>query len=162
MVKTQKKDPIQESRTQFLMGILSRIVVGMVLIYSGFSKAIGPAGEFAASIDAYRILPTSLVISTARFLPWIELYAGLFLICGYFQKTVAKFTTFLFGAFIFVLLLSLLRGIDPASCGCFGEGIALSLPQAIVLDGVLLALSYFLVKKASHRLTVDAWIRQGS
>ena len=44
-----------------ILTLLSRIVVGAVLLYSGFMKAVGPSAEFSAAISAYKILPPAFV-----------------------------------------------------------------------------------------------------
>lgn len=150
------------SPLQNVASVATRIIIGGVLIYAGFSKLVAPVGEFAAVIDAYKVLPTSSAIEFAGILPWIELYAGVFVLFGYFMKTGARVAAVLFAMFLVVMILTFLRDIHPASCGCFGAGIKLTPGQGIVLDAALLGLAYFLVAKSSRVLSVDEWIGKGS
>ncbi|MBI3291386.1 MAG: DoxX family membrane protein [Elusimicrobia bacterium] len=140
--------------------LIARCLVGGVLAYAGFSKATGPVAEFAAAIDAYQIVQTSSAVALAGVLPWIELYTGVFLLFGYLTRAAARVAVFLFAVLLVVFIVSLWRGIDPASCGCFGAGVTLSVRQAIAADTVLFGLSCFLMAQPSRTLLVDAWIHK--
>lgn len=158
-MKPPPKPPI--SSLQNAASVIARIIVGGVLIYAGFSKLVAPVGEFAAAIDAYKILPTSSAIEFAGILPWVELYAGVFVLFGYFLKTGVRVAAVLFAMFLIVLVLSFLRGINPATCGCFGAGVKLTPAQGIAFDAVLFSLAYYLWAKPSMFLSAEAWISKG-
>src|SRR5690348_1460828 len=102
------------------IALISRLIVGGILLYAGFMKAVGPSAEFAAMIVAYKIIPASLATPLAVALPYIEMWTGLFIFCGFYVRYAASVAMVLFGIFILALASTLVRGIDLASCGCFG------------------------------------------
>src|SRR5450755_4331896 len=99
---------------------VARALVGGILIYAGFMKAAGPAAEFAAAIAAYKIVPATLNAPMSMALPYIEMWVGLFVLFGLYTQEAALAASFLFSLFFVALAAALLRGIDLASCGCFG------------------------------------------
>jgi uncharacterized membrane protein YphA (DoxX/SURF4 family) len=127
--------------------LLARIIVGGVLVYAGFMKAIGPSAEFAAIIAAYKILPAALVTPLSMALPYIEMWIGLFVLAGFYTRQAAIAAVVLIGAFSIALVSALVRGIDLASCGCFGAD-ALSPRYTIVMDAVLFTLSVVIYRQA--------------
>lgn len=153
--KSLQADPTILTRAQ--VGL--RLLVGAVLTYAGFSKAMGPVAEFAATIDFYQLFPTNLALNLASVLPWIELYTGLSLIFGYYLKVGVRLGTLIFGSFLGVLISALIRGLDPASCGCFGSGINLTVPQVLLIDSALFFVCVFLWKKPSRTYSLDQWLR---
>jgi uncharacterized membrane protein YphA (DoxX/SURF4 family) len=124
-----------------------RLVVGGVLVYAGFMKAIGPSAEFAAIISAYKLLPAALVTPFSIALPYIEMWVGLFVLTGFWTRQAAVAATVLFSVFFMALASTLIRGIDLASCGCFGPD-AMSPRSTIVMDAALLALSILIYRQA--------------
>jgi uncharacterized membrane protein YphA (DoxX/SURF4 family) len=139
-----------------LVHLLLRLIVGGVLCYAGFLKATAPTAEFAAAIEAYHLFPSFLLTPTAYALPWIEMWVGLFLITGFLMRYAAWSASLLFVLFLAVVASALLRGIDLASCGCFG-GEAFSPHYTILIDCVLLVFSILLVrlKPAQQRFALD-------
>jgi putative oxidoreductase len=120
--------------------LLARLIVGGILLYAGFLKAIGPTAEFAAAIEAYRLVPSAWLNPLSMGLPYLEIWTGLFLILGFYTRWGAWAASLLFVSFIGALGSALLRGIDLASCGCFGPEV---FPPKItlVMDVALLGLS---------------------
>jgi uncharacterized membrane protein YphA (DoxX/SURF4 family) len=104
---------IIENRILF---IVFRIFIGFIFIYAGFDKILNPAG-FAESIANYRILPEVAIHLFAVVLPWIEFFAGLFLILGLFVHGSSLLLLGLLVIFTLAISISLFRGID-ISCGC--------------------------------------------
>lgn len=156
-MKTPEQQPLVWIR---LAVVGARWVVGGVLTYAGFSKLTRPVAEFIAVIDAYRILPLSSAIELAGILPWIELYTGVLLLFGYWTKLAAQAAIGLFSVFLAILIASVLRGIQPASCGCFGAAIHLTPTQAIGGDFVLLLLSSVVVSRFTPSWTLEAWLQR--
>jgi uncharacterized membrane protein YphA (DoxX/SURF4 family) len=126
---------------------VGRLAVGGILIYAGFMKAVGPSAEFAAIIAAYKILPAAIIIPLSIALPYIEMWVGLFLLFGLYSRQVSLAAAVLFTIFFIALLSTLLRGIDLASCGCFGPE-AISPRYTILMDGILLVLSIVFFRQA--------------
>ncbi len=144
------------------IGLLARIIVGGVLIYSGASKALGPSAEFAAALAEYHILPAGSLSSVAMIWPWVELLVGTYIFFGYYTRLFAGVAAGMFCIFLAVLLSAMLRGLHPGSCGCFGVGLSLSLHKAIALDTLFLLLSLLLTVFAIIPLpaSADAWINR--
>jgi uncharacterized membrane protein YphA (DoxX/SURF4 family) len=117
-----------------------RCLVGGILVYAGFMKAVGPSAEFAAVIAAYKILPVAAVTPMSIGLPYLEMWIGLFVLCGFYTRQASIAAMILVGSFSLALLSTLLRGIDLTSCGCFGAD-SLSPRYTIILDVILLALA---------------------
>ena len=111
-------------------------------------KAVGPVAEFAGMIEAYKLLPAALVTPSATALPYIEMWVGLFVLTGFYTRQAAIVAAILFGTFLIALGSTLVRGIDLASCGCFGAD-ALSPRYTVVMDTVLLAFSILIYKQST-------------
>ncbi len=141
------------------IGLIARVVIGAVLIYAGFSKAVAPSAEFAASLANYKILPTPLLGTIAQLWPWIELFTGTYLIAGFYTRLFAGVAAGSFGIFLIVLGSAMARGLDLGSCGCFGAGIQLSPQKTALIDAILLILSLLLayLAKGPSLFSVDAW-----
>ncbi len=115
------------------------VVVGAVFIYAGAIKLIDPL-SFASDITNYQILPWSIAVRLAFYLPWLEVLCGLALI---FHRLFAG-ALFLTGALMLIFIGATVsakaRGIDVA-CGCFGSVSAnLSFSWHLLLDLGLLGL----------------------
>ena len=121
-----------------LVRLILALAVGLVLIYAGALKVRDPM-RFASDISNYQMIPWSLGVRVAFYLPWLEIVCGLALI---FQRLFA-------GAIVLGLGLILLftgatiwarsQGIDVA-CGCFGTASSnLTLTWHFVINGCLFA-----------------------
>ncbi|MGB8340050.1 MAG: MauE/DoxX family redox-associated membrane protein [Chthoniobacterales bacterium] len=113
------------------------VLAGAVFVYAGVLKLLDPL-RFASDISNYQILPWSVAVRLAFYLPWLEVLCGLALI---FQRlfTGALFlTSGLMLIFIGATVSAKARGIDVA-CGCFGSASGnLSFSWHLVLDVCLL------------------------
>jgi uncharacterized membrane protein YphA (DoxX/SURF4 family) len=121
--------------------LLSRIILGMVFIFSGFVKAVDPLGsayKFADYFIAFRLsfldfltLPLGVLLSA------FELVLGIALILGY-RKRIIFWITMWFMAF-FTLLTLVLSIFNPVSdCGCFGDALILTNWQTFFKNVVLM------------------------
>jgi uncharacterized membrane protein YphA (DoxX/SURF4 family) len=139
--------------------LVARLVVGAVLFYAGFIKAVAPSAEFAAAIDAYHLLPFELVNPVAIGLPWIEMWVGTFLIAGFEVRRTSIASTVLFAGFLVFLIWAIAKGIDLSTCGCFGSD-AMSPKQTIGMDVVLLGLSIALtaLSRPTRAWSLDRWL----
>jgi uncharacterized membrane protein YphA (DoxX/SURF4 family) len=95
----------------------ARLALGGIFIYASLDKIAHPL-EFARIIKNYQILPEFLVTLPALVLPWMELFAGVLLIAGFWTRSAALLLSALLLGFILALGINALRGID-VSCGCF-------------------------------------------
>ena len=143
------------------VGLAARVLVGAVLVYAGAGKAAGPVEEFALVIGSYDVLPRDMVLTAATFLPWVEIIVGWSLILGLKLRASAAGAGALFGAFLFALLTVKAKGIELPNCGCFGDGIHLTLTQGMIFDAALGALCWLAWKSAPARLSLDSWAEGG-
>jgi hypothetical protein len=78
-----------------------------------------PAG-FAIDIDNYKILPWSIVVAFAFYLPWLEIFCGLALVTRKCYGGGLSILAALVAVFIGASVFAKARGID-ITCGCFGH-----------------------------------------
>ena len=113
-------------------------VVGFVFIYAGALKAWDPV-DFARDIQNFKILPWSLGVRLAFYLPWLEIACGLALMFGWLRSGALTILTGLMVIFIAATVAAHLRGID-LECGCFGSATkGLSFGWHMAIDLALLA-----------------------
>jgi uncharacterized membrane protein YphA (DoxX/SURF4 family) len=120
--------PSEHSWTERLL----RIALGLVFIYSSWSKISDPPG-FAEVIWNYRILPGYLVNPIAITLPWLELLAGLALLFGFIRRGAALLAAGMLIIFIAALATDLVRGI-AVDCGCFSVAAQSQTPSELFAD----------------------------
>lgn len=150
-------DATDKGRVVFEM--IARGLVGGVLVYAGFAKALGPAAEFAANIAAYQLLPARFITPLSVALPWVEIWVGLFLITGFHTRYAAWVATALFAMFLVALGSALGRHLDLNTCGCFGQD-SFTPKQTILGDVVLFGLTVGLSFLRLDRpyLSLSDWI----
>jgi putative oxidoreductase len=95
------------------------VVVGAVFIYAGVIKVIDPI-QFARDIDNYKILPWSIGVRLAFYLPWLEIFAGVTLIIHFLYRGGLSILCALSAVFIVATIAAKARGLD-ITCGCFGH-----------------------------------------
>ena len=114
------------------------LIIGGIFIYAGVIKAMDPVG-FANDIDNYKILPWTIGVRLAFYLPWLEILCGLAVILGLLYRGGLLILTALVSIFIAASVISKVRGLD-ITCGCFGHASKyLSFFGHLALDFVLLA-----------------------
>ena len=125
--------------------ILLRMIVGGVLVVSGFEKLIGPYQNFLYVINAYEFLPAPLAYIVARAFPWVEFFVGVFTVLGLWTKESVTGCLALFLGFITVVSQALIRHLPINECGCFGELASLPPQAVLIMDSCLLIFSLFSV-----------------
>ncbi len=131
--------------------MLSRLVIGIRLIYASYYKVIEPA-SFAKSIWYYHMVPGSLINLMALVLPWLELICGLGLILGLFYDGAKVWATLMMVMFIIALSSTIVRGID-IDCGCFkaSQGATGSAWKSLVFDLVAMVFVIQMLLSKSRR-----------
>lgn len=102
------------------VGLVARLIVGVVDLLAGLSKFSDPAGNVRA-VRAYRILPESVVPTVGHALPTIEIVIGVLLIVGLLTRAMGLLSGLFFLAFIIGISSAWARGLE-INCGCFGNG----------------------------------------
>ena len=94
----------------------TRWILGCIFIYAGCTKLLEPK-TFTVLIEAYGIVPESLLMPVAIVLPVLEVAAGI----GLFFDIEGSLSVIagLLGLFIAILGYGIWIGLD-ADCGCFG------------------------------------------
>jgi len=95
------------------------LVVGGVFIYAGAIKILDPV-QFAFDIDNYKVLPWTLGVGLAFYLPWVELLTGVALIVHRFYRGALVILLAATAIFIGATIAAKTRGLD-ITCGCFGH-----------------------------------------
>ena len=114
------------------------LIIGGVFIYAGVIKALDPI-RFASDIDNYKILPWTISVRLAFYLPWLEIFCGLALIARRLYLGGLSILTVLTSIFIVATIAAKIRGLD-ITCGCFGHASKnWSFTAHIALDLSLLA-----------------------
>ena len=126
---------------------ISRYIVGLVFIFSGFVKAIDPLGstyKFVDYFDAFGMeflsflaLPLAIILST------LEFAIGFSLIIGT-RKKLTAWLLILFMSF-FTVLTFILAIYNPVSdCGCFGDAIIMTNWQTFWKNIFLMVFTVFI------------------
>ena len=98
--------------------LMARCFVGVVFIVASIEKIAVPE-QFAVAVEAYKLLPISLVNMFALFIPWLELLCGIFLVGGVFTRGSSLVVSVLLSVFLFGILSAMMRQLH-IDCGCFG------------------------------------------
>lgn len=125
-----------------------RLVLSLVLIISGFVKAVDPVGsmykmgEYAALFSMESLSDGWLMFFTVLQIV-LEFMLGVFVLMGIYRKFTALATPVAM-FFFTVLTIFIYAGDNIEDCGCFGEAVEISNGWTLVKNIVLLALSLLL------------------
>lgn len=130
------------TRTNYLLTI-SRIVTGLLFIFSGLIKANDPTG-FGYKLEEYfHVFGTHYLNDYATAIAvavcGLEILLGVLLLLGFWRRTVAWGLLLLILFFTFLTFYSAFFEV-VTSCGCFGDAIPLTPWQSFGKDIVLLLL----------------------
>ena len=119
------------------------VLAGGVFIYAGVLKVRDPL-QFAGDINNYQMIPWSVGVRLAFYLPWLEVLCGLALVFHRLIAGALALTIALMLVFVGATIWAKAHGIDVA-CGCFGTASSnLTLTWHLVLNGCILAVLIFL------------------
>jgi putative oxidoreductase len=114
------------------------LIIAAIFVYAGVLKVIDPV-QFAHDIDHYQILPWSMAVGLAFYLPWLEIFCGLALTFRLFYRGALSILTALVLVFLVATIAAKVRGLD-ITCGCFGHASEnWSFPAHLALDLAILA-----------------------
>ena len=125
---------------------ISRVVLALVLVLSGFVKAVDPQGtmyKLQEYADAFSVnlFSADWLLFFAIILAAFEFLTGVFLLIGVYRKFV---TFVVFPVFLVFTPLTLYIAMSDAvsDCGCFGDAIGLSNKASFYKNLFLLLLSF--------------------
>ncbi len=121
--------------------VISRIVLGIVFIFSGFVKVIDPLGSAYKFSDYFTAFGLGFLDGVALplgiFLSAFELVLGITLILGYRRRVV--YWVLMWFMLFFTLLTLILALFNPVSdCGCFGDALILTNWQTFLKNVILM------------------------
>jgi uncharacterized membrane protein YphA (DoxX/SURF4 family) len=127
--------------------IISRILLGLVFIFSGFVKGIDPMGsviKFSEYFEVFHLtwldsltLVLAITMSTAEFLIGVALLTGL-------RMKVTSWAALLFMSFFLILTLFIAIKNPVTDCGCFGDALVITNWQTFYKNIVLIAFAIFI------------------
>jgi hypothetical protein len=136
-----------------ILRIVSRIIIGLVFVFSGVVKAIDPLGtayKFHDYFHAFNLgflnslcLPLAILLFTAEFISGFSVLTGL------------RFKTGIWGTLILMAIFTpvtfILALTNPVSdCGCFGDAIHLTNWQTFGKNIILVLFLFILYKERDH------------
>jgi len=121
--------------------IVSRFILGLVFIFSGFVKGVDPMGsayKFSDYFNAFNLafldplaIPLAFVLAAAEFLIGVSLIFR-------FRFQLAAWAVTVFMGFFTVLVLILALTNPVSDCGCFGDAIIMTNWQTFFKNIILL------------------------
>lgn len=135
---------------------LGRLVLGVIFIYAGYSKAFLPnhilwpffflkfsistnITNFALQVEAFKLLPPWGVQFVAHTLPFAEIALGLLVLIGWRLRIWASLLTAIMLGFFFVVSRAYLLHMN-INCGCFATPEPIG-PRKILEDAALSVLA---------------------
>lgn len=120
-------------------------VFGAVFIFSGSVKAMDPQ-LFLVAIRGFRVLPDPFAAWLALGLPWLEIFCGLAVICGFLRSGALLLLNVCLFVFLVAIAVAWSRGLD-IECGCFGSAIKTGMGTELAMDLVLIAIGLWLMRR---------------
>lgn len=130
---------------------LCRLVIGAVLVFSGFVKAIDPLGtqykihDYLTALGLASVTPDWLTLLTAVALAALEFSLGVFILLAIRRRLVSRLSLALMA--VMTLITLWVAVANPVSdCGCFGDAVHLTNTQTLLKNVVLLACALALAR----------------
>ena len=141
-----------------LIGLLARLILGVVLIWAGAVKVTRPALS-AQAVRAFQILPYDFAGYVGYALPVVEILVGIILVAGLLTRAAAVVSGLLMLVFMIGIASAWARGLS-IDCGCFGGGGAVAASETrylldILRDAGLVACAGWLVVRPRTPFSLD-------
>jgi uncharacterized membrane protein YphA (DoxX/SURF4 family) len=158
MTNSRGARSFRASRLPELVGLLARLILGVVLILAGALKVTSPA-QSALAVRAYKVLPYDLAGYVGFALPVVEIGIGLLLVLGLFTRVSAVLGGLLMLIFIAGIISAWVRGLS-LDCGCFGGGGTIASSQTqyardVLRDAGLVLCAVWLVVRPHTAYSLD-------
>ncbi|MCL2727574.1 MAG: DoxX family protein [Bacteroidales bacterium] len=144
------------------LSTLSRIVIGLLFVFSGFTKAIDPVGfgfvftEYLKTLGLDFFIPLALIC--AILVTAFEFMLGASLLVG-LQVRLTAFFAMLFMVFFTFFTLWTAVANPVQHCGCFGDAIRLSNAETFLKNLIFTPFALFLVwqRKRFPPISLKIW-----
>lgn len=135
-------------RQQLLKWLIqvSRFILALVFIFSGYVKAIDPMGtqyklqDYLGALHLTAVVPQLLLLGTSVALSALEFTLGILLLFAIRRRQTSRLTL-IFMLIMTLVTLALALSNTVKDCGCFGDAIHLTNTETLLKNIVLLACS---------------------
>ncbi|MCE0487573.1 MauE/DoxX family redox-associated membrane protein [Ornithinimicrobium sediminis] len=146
------------------VGLVARLVLGVVLLVAGWLK-VGDLTGSVQAVVAYELVGYELARFIGVTLPVVEIAVGALLVLGLFTRASALVGTLLMLVFVAGIASAWTRGL-AIDCGCFGDGGPVDPEDTRYLEEILrdigLAVAGLWLVARPHTLAaVDTLLRRG-
>lgn len=155
---------VRKSETYIIL--ILRLLISGILIFSAFgkltytgSRALDP--QMAKTLNVFIFIPLSWIHFYVSALPWIELIIAVFFLLGVHIRVFAAFFIMVVITFLISNGMFLYYGTEGSCNCCFGDLASMRLPQAILLDLILLAAGLWLILKGKYDFFTLHALRKG-
>lgn len=131
---------------------VSRVLLGLMFIFSGVVKAVDPMGtqiklsDYLYAFGMGGVLLDSTLLILACLLAGVEIIIGAYLLTGVFGKGTSLVALVIMGLFTpFTLYIAIFNPVEE--CGCFGDALILTNTQTFVKNLFLLLLALLIFIK---------------
>lgn len=135
--------------------ILSKIVLGLTFLFSGFVKSVDVYGTTFKIVDYFHAFHLDIFQPLSKLLAFgivgFEFLLGILIIIGIYAKVVSKLViSIVFFMMLLTLYIALFNNVED--CGCFGDVLILSNWATFFKNIVLLIFAFIFV--IYHRLVI--------
>lgn len=126
-----------------IIAIKLSIIVGLIFIYSGYSKLFPVIETFEFTFVEFGIANWYTAPIIARLLIGLEFFVGCLLILNYqLKKITIPITITLLLFFTIYLIIQIFVSGNNGNCGCFGEHLKMTPLQAIIKNAIMFGLLF--------------------
>lgn len=128
-----------------------RFLLGVVLVFSGFVKAVDPMGtsikleEYLKAFGITCFFFEWIILPVAMILAAVEFAVGVYLMIG-IRRQVAATIVLIMMSFMTPLTLYLWIADPVSDCGCFGDALVLTNAETFIKNLILLAMAIITFK----------------
>ena len=136
-----------------------RILLGIVLIFSGITKIIDPSKAVDLMLE-FKVILESLIFIIISVLPVLEILTGMLLVAGMYPKLATISALVLFSGFFFISIYGTLIGLS-SDCGCFGSviksriGLGMVVRNGMFVVGVV----YMSIKEVKQIYLIENYLQ---
>lgn len=128
---------------------LLRLVLGAVLVFSGYVKAVDPMGtlyklqDYLTALNLSGMVPQWLLLVAAVALAALEFCLGIFILFAIRRRLVSR-VTLAFMVVMTLITIWLVTTNPIKDCGCFGDAVYLTNVQTLIKNLMLFACAFII------------------